>query len=151
MKKINLSVIAGLAALLAAQVVLAHAQLTSSTPADEAVVDAPPQALVMRFSEPVRLTSVTLTLAGAAPLQIDSLPAETAAELSVAMPNLEPGRYVASWRALSQDTHVMSGEIAFTVSAEAVSAEGVSAEGVSAEAIGEADDATDAHSAHSAH
>jgi methionine-rich copper-binding protein CopC len=41
---------------------------------------------------------------------------EQAKDFVVAVPELVAGEYAIQWRALSEDTHVMTGEIHFTIS-----------------------------------
>ena len=94
---------------------LAHTQLSSSSPGHEAVLSTPPEKVSLTFSESVRLTLVSVEAAGISHrLDVDASSASTNFELSV--PQLAPGKYTIRWRALSADTHVMSGEIVFTVS-----------------------------------
>lgn len=106
---------------LTATVAYAHTELSSSTPADAAVVHASPEAITLQFSEPVRLTS--LSIEGVTGKQnLGSLPSSPSAEFSIEAPSLADGSYVVAWRAMSADTHVMTGEFSFTVN----SARGVS-------------------------
>jgi methionine-rich copper-binding protein CopC len=41
--------------------------------------------------------------------------ADSAMEFAVGLPELAPGDYVVEWRALSQDSHVVTGEIRFSI------------------------------------
>jgi methionine-rich copper-binding protein CopC len=93
----------------------AHSQLTASTPADQSSVERAPSELVLRFSEPVRLTALTIARAGGADRELAPLPAQRMRDFTVASPELELGRYTVSWRALSQDSHVMSGSFTFAI------------------------------------
>ena len=95
----------------------AHAQLSSSVPADGAAVPSPPKELVLHFSEAVRLTALTVARDGGRPTPIGSLPASTMKDLSISAPALAPGHYSVSWRALAGDAHVMTGAFTFTVGA----------------------------------
>ncbi|WP_428098227.1 copper resistance CopC family protein [Candidatus Rariloculus sp.] len=98
----------------------AHTRLVESTPADAAVVVAPAE-IVLSFSEAVTLTAVSVSPESAsvgAGHQDLRLPAERTSEaFSLEAPSLEPGEYVVSWRAVGADTHVVTGEFRFTVSA----------------------------------
>ena len=100
---------------LTAAVAHAHTELSSSTPADEAVLDVAPDKIALHFSEPVRLTS--LSIEGEASGKQDLLPllSSASAEFSIEPPSLPEGSYIVSWRALSADTHVMTGKFSFTV------------------------------------
>jgi methionine-rich copper-binding protein CopC len=110
----NLIVIIALAAL-SPSLALAHAQLSSSAPADQAVLESPPKELALHFTESVRLTTVTVARDGAAPQRIDSLPAAAMKDFSLVLPSLASGRYSVSWRALAADSHVMTGSFTFSV------------------------------------
>lgn len=101
----------------AAQTVFAHAELSGSTPANCAMLEAAPENVTLNFSEPVRLTALSVQKDGAAKQSIGPLSAEALEQFVVAAPALEDGHYMVSWRALSQDTHVMSGEFMFAVGA----------------------------------
>jgi copper resistance protein C len=94
---------------------LAHSQLTASTPADKASVATPPQQLELHFSEPVRLTALALTRTGEGRHALDALPKERQRDFSVPSPGLASGQYTVTWRALSDDAHVMTGEFTFAV------------------------------------
>jgi methionine-rich copper-binding protein CopC len=100
---------------LVASAAFAHSELTSSMPADKASVDAAPKELMLHFSEPVRLTALTVTRAGEAQRELSPLPAQQQKDFSVASPGLSKGQYTVSWRALSGDAHVMTGEFKFAV------------------------------------
>lgn len=93
----------------------AHTELSSSMPADKAVLSSAPQQVMLHFSEPVRLTSLSLGKASGGKQDLGPLPAESNANFSVAAPELTAGDYVVAWRALSKDSHVMTGEFAFKV------------------------------------
>jgi methionine-rich copper-binding protein CopC len=93
----------------------AHTQLSSSVPADQAVVDSAPAELSLTFSEPVRLTAVSVA-SDVDRQALEVTVSEPATAFTIALPRLASGAYVVEWRALSADTHVMSGEIRFTVS-----------------------------------
>jgi methionine-rich copper-binding protein CopC len=98
-----------------ASAAFAHSELTASMPANNASVDAAPKQLVLHFSEPVRLTALALTRAGEAQRALGPLPAERQKDFSIASPGLSEGQYMVSWRALSADAHVMTGQFTFAV------------------------------------
>jgi methionine-rich copper-binding protein CopC len=93
----------------------AHSELTSSMPADKASVETAPKELMLHFSEPVRLTAVTVTKSGEAQRELGALPSDRQKDFSVAAPGLSKGQYTVSWRALSGDAHVMIGQFTFAV------------------------------------
>jgi len=94
---------------------LAHTELAETVPADRAVVGSAPEEVQLRFSEPVRLTALSVQKDGAGKQSLGPLRADTAAHFAVALPALGDGHYIVSWRALSEDTHVMTGEFMFAV------------------------------------
>ena len=93
---------------------VSHTQLSGSTPADAATLDVAPTEVELSFSEAVRLTAVTIA-SGGDKTSLDIELADPATEFAVALPELGPGEYVVEWRALSQDTHVVTGEIRFSI------------------------------------
>jgi methionine-rich copper-binding protein CopC len=102
---------------LASPVAFAHTELSSSLPADKAMLHAAPTDVTLRFSEPVRLTMLSIQKKGDAKRDLGPLPKETSAQFAAMPPTLDAGDYVVTWRALSDDAHVMTGEFTFTVMA----------------------------------
>jgi len=102
---------------LAASVALAHAHLQKSVPANGATVDAAPASVVLTFSEPAKLTACWLQKGDGPKEKIAGLGTTAAREISVPVSQLQPGRYVLSWRAVGDDGHVVPGQIQFTVAA----------------------------------
>ena len=113
MKAILLSIAATIALLPAAA--LAHTHLVRSTPAENAVLEKSPATATLVFAEPVTMTAVTIESAGGVKTRVQPLPASPTAEPSMPLAPLVPGHYTLSWRALSDDGHVMAGTIHFTV------------------------------------
>ena len=101
----------------------AHSPLTAVMPADGARLTASPAAIEMRFRDPSRL--IRFGLAGEhadggeadIPLGDSHLMAE-ATDHAIALPRLAAGRYIASWRAMGEDGHVIKGRFSFTIAAE---------------------------------
>ena len=100
---------------LLASVAIAHTQLSSSVPAQDTVVAAAPEELVLTFSTDVRITALTLTDAAAVSYDLGALPTSAQQEFSIPVPALAAGYYTVVWRAVGADTHVVSGEIHFSV------------------------------------
>lgn len=105
----------GLILSLAATVALAHAHLKKAVPADGDSVSTAPANVVLTFSEPAHLTACWIQKGDGAKQKIAGLPTTPAAEISVPMPKLEPGAYVLSWIVVGDDTHVLNGQMHFTV------------------------------------
>ena len=98
----------------------AHSPLTSVTPADGAQLATAPQTIKMRFRDPSRLIRFALAGDGDGTdvvLGDDHLMLESADHI-VALPALAAGRYIASWRAMSQDGHVIKGRSSFTIASQ---------------------------------
>lgn len=102
---------------LVGQIAYAHTELSSSMPADKAVLAAAPKEVMLHFSEAVRLTALSVQKQGESKQSLGPLPAEVNKNFMVAAPTLSEGQYTVSWRALSEDAHVMTGEFAFAVGA----------------------------------
>ncbi len=97
----------------------AHTRLAGATPADAAVTSPPPEAIVLEFNADVRLLAVTLEDASAQTIALDPLSEALQQSFTVAILSvLSPGDYLVTWRAVGADTHVVSGEIHFSVAAE---------------------------------
>ena len=93
----------------------AHTPLKTSAPAADAAVGAP-KAIELTFGGDVRLTTVTLTDAGGAAKHLDAVPTAVASTFSLAVHEpLAPGAYKVVWSAVGGDTHIITGEFAFTV------------------------------------
>jgi len=98
--------------------VYAHTPLTSSIPAAAGTVVPPVKEIVLVFGGDVRLTALALADSAGAKKAVAELPTAIAKQFAVAIrDDLGPGEYVATWRAVGADTHVVSGEIRFSVAA----------------------------------
>lgn len=87
--------------------------LVRSVPADGAIVRAP-QSLSLTFREPVRLAEVTLAgPSGEMPIMVTA--AGEQAAYAIPLPDLEPGRYEVTWRALAPGGVSHRGRLSFTV------------------------------------
>ena len=96
----------------------AHTPLTSSQPAAGSTVAAPIKEIVLEFGGDVRLTALALADATGKQKKVADVPTEIAKKFALAVRDeLAPGDYVATWRAVGADTHVVSGEIKFSVAA----------------------------------
>jgi len=96
----------------------AHTPLAASTPAAGSTVAAPVKELVLEFGGEVRLTAVALADSTGSKKAVGEIPTAVAAKFTLPVRDeLAPGDYVATWRAVGADTHVISGEIHFKVAA----------------------------------
>jgi len=95
--------------------VRAHTVLSSSVPADDGVATAAPETIMLSFSTEVRLTGLSLKDAAGTVIDLGSIPTATQQEFVIPAPELRPGAYRVSWRAVGADSHVVSGEFRFEV------------------------------------
>ena len=93
----------------------AHTHLKQSAPAEGSVVTTPPSNIVLTFSEAARVTALTLQKDGEAAQKLAPLPSTPAEQVTVPAPKLAPGKYVVNWRVVSDDNHIMSGKLHFTI------------------------------------
>ena len=93
----------------------AHTHLKDSQPADGSVVTAAPDNIVLRFSEAARVTALALHKVGEAERKPVPLPTAPAQEVTVPLSKLGPGQYVVTYRVVSDDGHIMSGELHFSI------------------------------------
>ncbi|MEJ0099714.1 MAG: copper resistance protein CopC [Pseudomonadota bacterium] len=91
----------------------AHARLTASSPAEKSQVTAP-EKLALTFTDSVVLTALTLQRGKEAVKKL-GLPPQADYGFNIPLPALAPGDYAVNWRVVSDDTHVSSGTIHFTV------------------------------------
>jgi methionine-rich copper-binding protein CopC len=94
----------------------AHAHLVSSQPANGTTVTASPESVTLVFSESAKVTTLSLQAAGepSAKKLAVSL-AEDSVSHVIALPTLGTGDYILTWRALSDDGHVTSGTVKFSL------------------------------------
>ena len=93
----------------------AHVHLVKSVPANGTTVTSPPASFVLTFAEPAKLTALSLAKDAGPARKLGPLPTAAAAEISIPAPQLQTGRYVLTWRAVSSDGHIMPGTLSFTV------------------------------------
>jgi len=96
--------------------VLAHAEVIDTSPGDGTVVTALPAAFSITFNEAVGVESDSVKIYNAAGRQVDSA-AESVAGTTLTQP-LDPlpsGWYLATWRVISSDGHVVESAASFGV------------------------------------
>ena len=101
----------------------AHAHLVSSQPANGARVAAAPASVTLVFSESAKVTALSIQATGdktAKKLAVAT--AEDSVSHAIALPALAAGDYTLTWHALSDDGHVTSGTVKFSVHGEATGA-----------------------------
>jgi methionine-rich copper-binding protein CopC len=110
-----LSLVSGLVLATFGVTASAHAHLQKASPADGSVVTMSPSRIVLDFSEAARLTAASIQKGDEPRQSLNSLPAAAARQISVPLPQLTPGSYSVTWRVVSEDGHVMSGTLRFTL------------------------------------
>lgn len=96
--------------------VLGHAVVVETVPTDGALIDSAPEAVVIRFNEPVRpVRAQILDADGADVTPADAVSVEGPVLKIALPPSLAPGSYIASYRVVSLDSHPVGGSIVFSV------------------------------------
>lgn len=98
---------------------MAHSPLKSTSPEDNAELNAVPESINITFGKPARITKVTLIHttredAHSDKLALPSKKFKTSFELTPMFRG--NGAYTVDWRALSKDGHALKGSFSFTVS-----------------------------------
>ncbi len=105
----------GLAVAMAPMLVAAHSKSEATTPADGASVTDVPE-LSMRFDDPMRIISVTLTSPdGDVEIERETGMDPATEFRAVPLEELTPGSYRFDWRGMASDGHPMQGSFSFTV------------------------------------
>ena len=107
---------------------LAHAELTSSNPANQAILAVQPSEIVLTFSEDVDTVGDSIRLVDAngepAPLgPVDQSLGRNTLRAPVAI--IPDGTYIVGWQAISADSHKIRGAFTFSVGAATPTAPGV--------------------------
>ena len=109
--------------------VLAHAELISSTPANQAILGASPDEILLRFTEDVDPVGQAILLVDGEGDPVPLGPISQAGgddTISVDVPGtIAEGTYVVGWQAVSADSHKIRGAFTFSVGAESPTAPGV--------------------------
>jgi methionine-rich copper-binding protein CopC len=113
-----LLILSGLVLATVAVTASAHAHLEKSSPADGSVLTTSPASVVLEFSEAARLTALWIQRGDDPKQSLKPLPTAAAQQISVPLPALTAGNYVLIWRVLSDDGHMMSGTLRFTLAPE---------------------------------
>lgn len=93
----------------------AHTKISATVPADGAEVAAPTE-IRLEFSAPVKLTAIGVKDASGEGVAVGRIPSDVARTISVSIDEaLQPGRHTVTWRSISGDSHIVSGDFGFTV------------------------------------
>ncbi|HUR48387.1 MAG TPA: copper resistance protein CopC [Acidimicrobiales bacterium] len=95
----------------------AHAELRDSDPSASARLDRSPGRVVVRFTEEVELSAGGIRVFSSSARRVERgrpyHPDGHRDEAAVALPELDPGAYVVTWRVLSEDSHPIRGAFTF--------------------------------------
>jgi len=109
----------GLVTLVACTAAFAHAHLVRATPAVGGTVHPAPSEVTLRFNERIEAAFSSVAVRDAAGKQVDKADAQVDKKdrtiMRVSLPALEPGVYKVEWRAVSADTHRVTGDFTFKV------------------------------------
>ncbi|WP_193227594.1 copper resistance CopC/CopD family protein [Aureimonas psammosilenae] len=95
----------------------AHATLVSAEPADNEVLQTAPTRLTLRFSEPVKLMSLSLAAPTGETVALKGAEVD-GTDVSVAVPaNMAEGTHAIRYRIVSADSHPVGGSVLFSVGA----------------------------------
>lgn len=107
------------AAALVAGAALAHAMLDKAVPAVGSRVATSPQRVELSFTERLEPTFSRVQVLDASGHRVDrgdsAVDANARERMGASLAPLAPGRYRVTWRAVSVDTHVTSGDYTFDV------------------------------------
>ena len=123
------SMVGAIASLGVAGTVLAHAELTASTPANQAILASTPPEILLTFSEGVDPVGDSIRLVdadgNAVPLgPIDQSQGDDTLRAPVPA-TIADGTYIVGWQAISADSHKIRGAFTFSVGAATPTAPGV--------------------------
>lgn len=94
----------------------AHADLVTSDPSPGAVLSESPPSVDLEFTEPVTVANGAIRVFDADEVRVDEGVVEVADRIaSLALPELDDGAYVVTWRITSDDGHPVSGAFTFQV------------------------------------
>lgn len=118
------SVLVAAALLALSAVAQAHTHLKEATPADKSVVNTAPSSVVLKFSEAAKVTALTLHKDGEAEQKLTASPDSASTQVTAALPKLSPGKYAVDYRVVSNDGHIMKGQLTFTFDPQATPSAG---------------------------
>jgi copper transport protein len=124
---ITAALITALVLLGSGRTVSAHADLLSSNPAADSVLDTSPAEIVLTFTEPVDPTdeAIRVVTADGTPIELGPVTQDRgSSSLTAVMPGeLADGSYVVAWSVVSADSHPIRGAFVFSVGAPSAGAD----------------------------
>lgn len=104
--------------ILSTTLAFAHSDMKTTSPKNQAKLDAAPEMLHLTFSAPARVMKVVMTHTtadGANEMRLEVPSRELVDEVHLTPEFPGAGAYRVEWRALGEDGHVMTGEFSFDV------------------------------------
>ncbi|MFT6926646.1 MAG: methionine-rich copper-binding protein CopC [Psychromonas sp.] len=96
----------------------AHSGLKHSMPKNGAMINMPPEDLMLEFTMPVKLVKVQLTDQSGEAIKVINKPSKNfEISFNLALPMLDAGSYKVKWIAMGKDAHKMKGDFTFMVHA----------------------------------
>lgn len=99
----------------------AHATLIGTAPAADGVIDAPPEAVELRFDEPVEVVEDAVQVFGPDGERVDRgqvAAVDGGATLRAPVDEGPQGTYTVAWRVTSEDSHTLSGSFVYHLGVE---------------------------------
>ncbi|NRB24862.1 copper resistance CopC family protein [Shewanella sp.] len=104
------------ATMLLSSAAFAHSALVESSPTNNEMLQASPQALTLTFNSPVRLIKLTLKDGTGNDIKFGFKPSmQGSNQFSLDLPQLAPSSYSVNWMIMGEDAHKMKGEFGFMV------------------------------------
>jgi methionine-rich copper-binding protein CopC len=100
---------------------LAHSPVKATSPANDAVLEAAPEAVTMTFAAPARVMKVSVTHTtkdGSEERKVQVPTRDMLTEIELEPEFSGPGNYKVNWRALGEDGHVLKGSFAFEIAGD---------------------------------
>ena len=114
-------IIAILSLLALSNLASAHSRLKHTSPKHGAMLNKPPEELILEFTSQVKLVRLQLMEQSGKSIKLKIKPSdEFENTFSITLPMLDKGSYKVEWIAMGKDTHKMKGDFPFTVNASAV-------------------------------
>lgn len=92
-----------------------HTTVAETVPKNGSVLKQSPEAVQIRFAHDARLTSAVLVGEDKQERRLDFIPKGNSESFKFPEPDLGPGRNEIRWKALSDDGHVISGSLIYTI------------------------------------
>jgi len=96
----------------------AHSGLKNSTPANGAMLNMPPEDLILEFTMPVKLVKMQLMAPSGEAIKLINKPSKNFETFfNIPLPMLDRGSYKVKWIAMGKDAHKMKGDFTFMLHA----------------------------------